>query len=491
MSGMDTPARRSCRSSLTRRDFFRVSGAGALAATAAAGSASALSAQAPAGPTTSSAADAVGVGFIGVGIRGEILMRTTMAIQGTRIVAAADAYDGHFDRIKELAGPSVSTGRDYRRVLDNPDVQAVVIAVPDHWHVPMALDAMAAGKDVYIEKPMTHRWEEGASLITAARAKKRILQVGSQWDSMPANAQAIEIIKSGKLGKITLIDGRIHRNTPTGAWYYPVPPDASPETIDWDRFIGKATKVPFDAARFFQWRLYWDYSGGLPTDLFVHLITGTHTVMGVNDMPARVIGSGGIFNYPKREVPDQMTAIVEYPNQFTLTLTSTADNGHNFPPLLIMGTEGSLEYYGTRLVYHSEPILENYTVLDEPLLESRQGEVRRAARRRSREHAPACDLVDEAAGAAGNPDARHRIDAAPPREVLRECTHPDRTDRERRCRPPLRDRRAHGQRELSRTEAGDVERVETDSGAELRQRDILEIGSWRLGVDARARQCDG
>ena len=353
---MPTPPRRSSRSSWTRRDFLRVSGAGALAATAAAGPASALTAQAPAG----SPANAVGVGFIGVGIRGEILMRTTLAIQGTRVVAAADAYDGHFDRIKELAGPSVSTGRDYRRVLDNADVQAVVIAVPDHWHVPMALDAMAAGKDVYIEKPMTHRWEEGASLINAARAKKRILQVGSQWDSQPANAQAIEIIKSGKLGKITLIDGRIHRNTPTGAWYYPVPPDASPETIDWDRFIGKATKVPFDAARFFQWRLYWDYSGGLPTDLFVHLITGTHTLMGV-DMPARVIGSGGIFNYPKREVPDQMTAIVEYPNQFTLTLTSTADNGHNFPPLLIMGTEGSLEYYGTRLVYHSEPILENYT----------------------------------------------------------------------------------------------------------------------------------
>jgi predicted dehydrogenase len=347
---------RASRSSWTRRDFLRASGAGALAATAA-GSASARAAQAP----VSSAADSVGVGFIGVGIRGEILMRTTTAIQGARIVAAADAYDGHFDRIKELAGPSIATGRDYRKVLDNPDVQAVVIAVPDHWHVPMALDAMAAGKDVYLEKPMTHRWEEGASLIAAASAKKRILQVGSQWDSMPANEQAIEIIKSGKLGKITLIDGRIHRNTPTGAWYYPVPPDASPETIDWDRFIGKAPKVPFDAARFFQWRLYWDYSGGLPTDLFVHLITGTHTVMGVTEMPARVIGSGGIFNYPKREVPDQMTAIVEYPNRFTLTLTSTANNGHNFPPLLIMGTEGSLEYYGTRLVYHSEPILENYT----------------------------------------------------------------------------------------------------------------------------------
>jgi len=357
MGAMRTPTRRSSRSSWSRRDFLKASSGGALAAGAAVQAPlAAAGVQAPAG----SAADAVGVGFIGVGIRGEILMRTTLGIPGARVVAAADAYDGHFDRIRELAGPSVVTGRDYRRVLDNKDVQAVVIAVPDHWHVPMAIEAMAAGKDVYLEKPMTHRWDEGASLIEAARARARILQVGSQWDSMPANAQAIEIIKSGKLGKVTLIDGRIHRNTPTGAWYYPVPPDASADTIDWPAFLGTAATVPFDAARFFQWRLYWDYSGGLPTDLFVHLITGTHTLTGV-DMPARVIGSGGIFNYPEREVPDQMTAIVEYPNQFTLTLTSTADNGHEFPPLLIMGTEGSLEYYGTRLVYHAEPILENYS----------------------------------------------------------------------------------------------------------------------------------
>jgi predicted dehydrogenase len=346
---------RASSASWTRRQFLRASGAGTLAAGAAATAlAPTARAQSPAG----SAADAVGVGLIGVGIRGEILLRTTQAIPGTRIVAVADAYDGHFDRAKELAGPSLATTRDYRAVLDNKDVQAVLIAVPDHWHVPMALDAMKAGKDVYLEKPMTHRWEEGKALIEAAKAHRRILQVGSQWDSMPANEQAIEIIRSGKLGKITLVDGRIHRNTPSGAWYYPVPPDASPETIDWDRFIGPAKKVPFDAARFFQWRLYWDYSGGLPTDLFVHLITGTHTLTGA-PMPSRVLASGGIFNYPKREVPDQMTAIVEYPD-FTLTLTSTADNGHNFPPLLIMGTEGSLEYHGTRLVYHAEPVLESY-----------------------------------------------------------------------------------------------------------------------------------
>jgi predicted dehydrogenase len=232
--------------------------------------------------------------------------------------------------------------------------------VPDHWHKRIALDAMAAGKDVYVEKPMTHKWEDAAAFESAAAKHQRIVQVGSQYQSMPANERAIEIIKSGKLGQITLIDGAIHRNTATGAWYYPVPPDASPETIDWDRFLGDAPKHPFDAKRFFQWRLFWDYSGGLPTDLFVHLVTATHTLMGV-DMPKRVIGVGGIYRWKPREVPDQLSAIVEYGEGFTLRLSSTANNNHAFPILRIMGTEGSLDYYGSRLVLHTEPQLENYT----------------------------------------------------------------------------------------------------------------------------------
>jgi predicted dehydrogenase len=304
--------------------------------------------------------DAVGVGFIGIGIRGDILVRATQKIPNTRIVEVCDIYDGHFDRAKEILGAEIRTGRDYRRMLDNKDIQAVVIAVPDHWHKRMALDAMAAGKDVYVEKPMTHKWEDAAAFESAAAKHQRIVQVGSQYQSMPANERAIEIIKSGKLGQVTLIDGAIHRNTATGAWYYPVPPDASPETIDWDRFLGDAPKHPFDAKRFFQWRLFWDYSGGLPTDLFVHLITATHTLMGV-EMPQRVIGIGGSYRWKPREVPDQLSAIVEYGEGFTLRLSSTANNNHAFPILRIMGTEGSLDYYGTRLVLHSEPQLENYT----------------------------------------------------------------------------------------------------------------------------------
>ena len=186
----------------------------------------------------------MGVGVVGAGIRGEILIRATKSIPGTRIVGVADIYDGHFARSKEILGDGIVTTRDYRKLLDNKDIQAIVIVTPDHWHKTMALDAMAAGKDVYIEKPMTHSWQEGEAIIAAAKKHQRIVSVGSQWASMPGNARAMEIIRSGRLGKVMLINGAFNRNTATGAWYYPVPPDASPSTIDWPRFIGAGQAPP-------------------------------------------------------------------------------------------------------------------------------------------------------------------------------------------------------------------------------------------------------
>lgn len=354
---------------MSRRDFVKQSigaaGLVGLAGTAASAASSPVASHASSAASSArilGANDSVGVAFIGIGIRGEILVRSTQALgSAARILEVCDLYDGHFDRAKELLGASIRTGREYKRVLENKDVDAVVVAVPDHWHKAIALDAMAAGKDVYIEKPMTHRWEDGAEFIAAAKKHGRMVQAGSQHVNNPANERALEIIKSGKLGKITLIHGATHRNTGTGAWYYPVPPDASPETIDWKRFIGSAPWHDFDAKRFFQWRLFWDYSGGLPTDLFVHMITATHALMGLDLMPSRVVGSGNTYNWHPREVPDSMTAIAEYPAGFTLTMSSTANNNHPFPLLRFMGTEGTLEYWPTKLIYYAEPMLENYT----------------------------------------------------------------------------------------------------------------------------------
>ena len=224
----------------------------------------------------------VRVGFVGVGIRGTLLMEAVKGIAGAEIVAAADCYKGHLDRAKELISPSLQTTGDYRQVVTRPDVDAVVIATPDHWHLQMTREALAAGKHVYIEKPMTHSWEEGEAFIEAAEKSGKVLQVGSQYPSMGCTREAAELIKSRAPRP-----GDAHRGAHPpqhGDRRLVLPDSPTPRpTIDWKSFLGSAPPCDFDLRRFFQWRLFWDYSGGLPTDLFVHLITAVHQMMGVQE----------------------------------------------------------------------------------------------------------------------------------------------------------------------------------------------------------------
>jgi predicted dehydrogenase len=254
----------------------------------------------------------------------------------------------------------VEADASYEALLARPDVEAVVITSPHTAHRPQAEAAAAAGKHVYIEKPMTHRWEEGEAFIAAADKSGKVVQVGSQYTSMGCAKQASDFIKSGRLGQVTLVEGRFHRNTATGAWYYPIPPDASPTTVDWKSFLGSAPAHDFDLRRFFQWRLFWDYSGGLPTDLFVHLVTATHQLMGVQE-PESVFSFGDIYHWKNyREVPDQMTSMVKYPEGFVLRLSSTASNGHPGPILTVYGSEGTMEYTGSGFKHFYEPRTENF-----------------------------------------------------------------------------------------------------------------------------------
>jgi predicted dehydrogenase len=302
----------------------------------------------------------VRLGFIGVGIRGTLLMDAAAGIAGVEIKAVADCYKGHLERAQELVAPAPAITGDYKEILARADVDAVVIATPDHWHLRMTQEALAAGKHVYIEKPMTHRWEEGEAFIAAADKSGKLVQVGSQYTSMGCAQKATQLIKSGQLGQITLVEGRFHRNTATGAWYYPIPPDASPSTVDFKSFLGSAPAREFDLRRFFQWRLFWDYSGGLPTDLFVHLVTATHQLMGVQE-PESVFSFGDIYHWKNyREVPDQMTSMVKYPEGFVLRLSSTASNGHPGPILTIYGSEGTLEYTGGSFKHYYEPRTEGF-----------------------------------------------------------------------------------------------------------------------------------
>jgi predicted dehydrogenase len=302
----------------------------------------------------------VRLGLIGVGIRGTLLLEAAKGIPGVDLVAAADCYKGHLDRARELTSPALEVTGDYRQILARPDIDAVVVATPDHWHLKMTQDALAAGKHVYIEKPMTHSWEEGEAFVAAADKSGKVVQVGSQYMSMGCAKEAAQLIKSGRLGQVTLVEGCFHRNTATGAWYYPIPPDASPATVDFKAFLGSAPAREFDLRRFFQWRLFWDYSGGLPTDLFVHIITAVHQLMGVQE-PESVASFGDIYHWKNyREVPDQMTAMVRYDEGFVLKLTSTASNGHPGPLLRFYGSEGTLEYNGGSFTYYYEPRSESF-----------------------------------------------------------------------------------------------------------------------------------
>ncbi len=286
----------------------------------------------------------VNLGFIGVGIQGSGLLRRFHAMPDVNVVACADLYDGCLENAREVTDGKIQTGKEYRAVLDRKDVDAVVIATPDHWHMRMVLDAIDAGKDIYCEKPLTWSIEEGHRVRQAMQKTKRLLQVGSAGKTSASTEKAREIVKSGVLGKINLVRGGNFRNSEEGAWRYPIPPDASPQTVDWAKFLGPSPKIPWSAERFFRWRCWWEYSGGVATDLFVHLLTTLHEILDLK-LPKSVVSNGGIYRWKDgRTVPDLMTSLYEYPQGVQLELTVNLGNarGDGARGLLICGSEGTL-----------------------------------------------------------------------------------------------------------------------------------------------------
>jgi predicted dehydrogenase len=244
-------------------------------------------------------------------------------------------------------------------VLDDRGVDAVFIATPDHWHKTMAVAALDAGKDVYIEKPLTYTVADGAEIIAAVDRTRRILQVGSQGVSSAQEITAREIVKSGRLGQITLVRATFNRNSAGGAWLYPIPPDANQRTVDWTRFLGPAPSRPFSLERFFRWRCYWDYSGGLATDLFVHLVTSIHYMLDVR-MPAQVVAAGATHRWKgTHEVPDTIDAILTYAEGFTVTLGCTLNSTGGQEGVHIHGTTGTLHLTGDDMRLTSESGGEN------------------------------------------------------------------------------------------------------------------------------------
>ena len=257
--------------------------------------------------------DRVRFGIIGVGMQGNGLLATAVGLPGAECVAAADLYDGRHTLAKEIAGSKITTTRHYKELLDNKEIDCIIAAVPDHWHKQVFVDAMSAGKDIYLEKPMSHSAAEGLEMVAAAKKNGRIVQIGSQRVSSVVCIKAKEMLAQGAIGNLTLVEGSLGRNDPTGAWVYPVPPDLSPQTLDWDTWQGNVPKRAFDGKIFARWRCWKEYGTGLAGDLLVHLVSGMNFMLGWNEPPARAMSSGAILRFPDgRNMPDVHATIFEY-----------------------------------------------------------------------------------------------------------------------------------------------------------------------------------
>ncbi|HWC76171.1 MAG TPA: Gfo/Idh/MocA family oxidoreductase [Blastocatellia bacterium] len=306
----------------TRRDFVKAASASALLAGTSIRVGASTMTMLPTWQSTPpaqqiAANDKIQIALIGAGGQGMNDTATALRVPGVELVAVADVYDGRLIRSKEIWGDHLFTTRDYREVLARPDVDAVIIATPDHWHMQAAIDALNAGKDVYVEKPMVQLIKDGWPVIEAERKTKRILQVGSQRVSSIIYKKAQEVLASGAIGQLNMVEAWWNRNSAIGAWQYSIPPDASEQTIDWDRYLGRAPKRPFEAIRVFRFRNYRDYGTGVGGDLFVHLFSGMHLI--VNSIgPNRVLATGGLRHWiDGRDVPDLMLGMYDYPKTAT------------------------------------------------------------------------------------------------------------------------------------------------------------------------------
>jgi predicted dehydrogenase len=300
------------KSLLSRRSFLQTTAAAA-GATLASRSVRLDAEPSYAPDASSSPSDRIRFGMVGVGMEGSNVLATAVALPGTECVAAADLYDGRHTLAREIVGKPIKTTRRYQELLDDKSIDAILIAVPDHWHKQVVVDALAAGKDVYCEKPMSHNPADGLAMVAAAKKTDRIVQIGAQRTSSVLCAKVKEMIANGAIGDLNLIEATMGRNDPTGAWEYPPPPDLSPENLDWITWQGTAPKKPFDPLAFARWRCWREYGTGVAGDLLVHLISGMMFSLGINEVPKRVSAFGGIYRWKDgRNMPDMHSALFEY-----------------------------------------------------------------------------------------------------------------------------------------------------------------------------------
>ncbi len=290
--------------------------------------------------------DRIGVGFIGVGGRGRSHIATVQRLsqaENLQMVAVCDVFRYRLDEAAKLIGAKAFM--KHAELLADPAVDVVCIATPDRLHVPQAIDAIRAGKDVYCEKPMGHwtQFDLSRQFYEETYQLKRIVQVGNQGNSSPAWQKVRELVQGGAVGRVQLVNAGFFRY---GDWGERMPiadPEAQPgPELDWEAFLGDAPKVPFTVQRFFSWRKYLDYAGGPCTDLLPHLFTPFVSAIGLK-FPSRAVASGGIFKYTTydREVPDTFNMCLDYPEKLSVVVVSTLANDYITEPA-IHGDEGTL-----------------------------------------------------------------------------------------------------------------------------------------------------
>jgi predicted dehydrogenase len=300
--------------------------------------------------------DRINVGVVGVGGRGRYVANVfdkLKTAENCQILSVCDVWEKRKREAADAFGAQAYL--DYRELLNRDDIDAVLIATPDHWHAQIALESMDRGKDVYLEKPMCHTIDEARRLVDTVKETKRVLQVGSQTTSGDQWHKAKKAIQDGMLGQVLLSQGSYHRNSVEGEWNWKIDPEAGPKGtgdnyIDWKMWLGPAPKKEWDPDRFFRFRKYWDYSGGIATDLFYHVVAPMNICWGEPQFPYKVTADGGIFvfkqrpedkNMPDREVPDTFALIGTYAKGHQLVLSSSMANSQHIPGL-IRGHEGSL-----------------------------------------------------------------------------------------------------------------------------------------------------
>lgn len=288
--------------------------------------------------------DRVRVGMIGVGARGQELLRQVLDVHDAELVAIADVYTRRHEEAKRLA-PSIQTLNDYRRLLDMKDIDGVIVASPLHIHKLHFLDVLAASKDLYSEKTMTWSIAEADACLAAAKKSDRVVQIGLQHESGGPLADARQWIKDGKVGKVTQVDSWMSRNSPhgKGQWVRQVPSDCTAQNVNWNAFLNGRPAREFDPFKFMNWRLYWEFSGGNITENLIHQISWIMSALDL-PLPAAACMSGGVFSEKDgREVPDTIVVSFEFPNM-VVTWNSTFSNSRYGLGEHILGSDGTIEH---------------------------------------------------------------------------------------------------------------------------------------------------